>query len=317
MKNKFREKVLKQRCRPRRKKKEEREDKDKKQSNEKEIEEFLSDEGFELMEKKILHKGFIGERGFKKLISPFKELIEKRSWETICEHKPPRCATLVREFYSNIVDRKGTQCYVRGKWVSFHRDKINQLLKLGKLKDGEKFKKLKENPNFQNICEVLTIRKGEWKGNTKTPYESIARGSLTKEAKVWFYSVSSVLMPSKHLSIVRQDEAVLLYAILKGYKINLGRLIEKSILSYQSSNFWGHLPHPAIVTYLCIKGGVTFNRDEEERCPKTPPLTLTAITKPTAIKGKKKLKEAMEERRENETELEVFDLNVQALVLST
>ena len=91
---------------------------------------------------------FIGERGFNKFISPSKEQIEKRGWETICEHKPPGRVALVREFYSNMVDRKGTQCYVRRKWISFHKDKINQLLKLGKLNDGEKLKKLKENPDF-------------------------------------------------------------------------------------------------------------------------------------------------------------------------
>ena len=38
-------------------------------------------------------------------------------------------------------------------------------------------------------------------------------------------------------------------------------------------------------------GGVTFNKEAEERCPRTPPLTLTAITKPPAIKDKRKLKE--------------------------
>ena len=67
--------------------------------------------------------------------------------------------------------------------------------------------------------------------------ESISRGSLTEEAKVWFYFLSSVLMPSKHLRIVRQDKAVFLYAILKGYKINLGKLIEKSIINYPNRNF--------------------------------------------------------------------------------
>ena len=73
-----------------------------------------------------------------------------------------------------------------------------------------------KNPDYQKTLEVLTTGKGEWKGNKKTPYESIARGSPTKEAKVWFYFLSSVLMPSKHLSMVRHEEAVLLYAIMKG-----------------------------------------------------------------------------------------------------
>ena len=60
---------------------------------------------------------------------------------------PPRRATLVREFYAYMVDRRETRCYVRGKRVSFHRNDINQLLKMAKLSDGTKFKKLKKNIN--------------------------------------------------------------------------------------------------------------------------------------------------------------------------
>ena len=90
----------------------------------------------------------------------------------------------------------------------------------------------------------------------KTPYESIARGSLTKEAKVWFYFVSSVLLPSKHLSKVRKNEAILLYALPKGYKINVGKIIENSIMSYYISKYKGLIPHLATITILCILGGV-------------------------------------------------------------
>ena len=61
---------------------------------------------------------------------------------------------------------------------------------------------------------------------------------------------------------------------------------------------------------------MTFSRDEEERCPKTPPLTLTAITKPPANEGKGKLEEAKKKRREKGTEWDGIELNEQALVLS-
>ena len=80
--------------------------------------------------------------------------------------------------------------------------------------------------------EVLIAGKREWKGNKKTPYDSTVRGLLNEEAKVWLYFLNLVSMPSKHVSIVKQEEAVLLYAVLNGYKISLGKLIEKSILSY-------------------------------------------------------------------------------------
>ena len=111
------------------------------------MDEFVFDKVYEIMEKNILNKDFIGERGFKKFISSFKEIIGKRGWKFVCQHFPPRFPALVREFYGDLVGRKETQCYVRRKWVSFHRKDINQVLKFGKMSDKEKFKKLKENPD--------------------------------------------------------------------------------------------------------------------------------------------------------------------------
>ena len=100
-----------------------------------------------------------------------------------------------------------------------------------------KFKISKKNPDYQKILEVLTYGKEEWKGSRKSPNASITKGYLTKEAKVWFYFLSSVLIPSKHVCTMRQEEIILFYVVLKGYKINFGKIIEKSTLGYQSSKF--------------------------------------------------------------------------------
>ena len=43
----------------------------------------------------------------------------------------------------------------------------------------------------------------------KNPHESIAKGSLTEQAKVWFYFIYLVILPTKHLSTVREKEAAL------------------------------------------------------------------------------------------------------------
>ena len=88
-------------------------------------------------------------------------------------------------------------------------------------KDGSKFKKQLKEPEHQKIVDLLTTGKGEWRGTKINPFRSIARRDLIEEAKVWFYFISSVLRPSKPLSTVRRDEAILLYALLKGYKINV------------------------------------------------------------------------------------------------
>ena len=68
---------------------------EKEKGEEVEMHEFVSDKAYEVMDKKMLKKDFIGERGFKQLISPFKEVIEKRRWSLLCEHKSVGYVALV------------------------------------------------------------------------------------------------------------------------------------------------------------------------------------------------------------------------------
>ena len=89
-----------------------------------------------------MHKDFVKERGFVKLISPFREVIEKKRWSLLCKHKPAGFAALVREFYENMVVKQEKTVYVRGKWISFDREAINKTFNLKELKDASKFKKL-------------------------------------------------------------------------------------------------------------------------------------------------------------------------------
>ena len=151
-------------------------------------------------------------------------MLEKRGWESLGEHKAPGCAALVKEYFSNMVEEEGKKVYVRGIWIDFSKEKINGLFNLKVQKDGSKFKRLLKEPEYQKIVDLLIVGKGKWKGTKKTLYESIAIGDLTEEAKVWFYFINSVLLPSKHLSTVRRNEAILLYPLLKGYKINAGKM---------------------------------------------------------------------------------------------
>ena len=158
------------------------------------------------------------------------------------------------------------------------------------------FKKLLNEPDYQKIVDLLTAGKGKWKGTKKTLYKSISKGDLTEEAKVWFYFISSVLLPLKCLSTMRRDEAILLYALLKGYKINVGKIIENSILSYFISNCRGLIPYPATITSLCLLGGVEEEWGKEETYPRASPLTLTGVTKGPKNRGKRKKVAVKEEK---------------------
>ena len=67
--------------------------------------------------------------------------------------------------------------------------------------------------------------------------------------------------------------------LVKGYQVDLGTIVKESILEYAKGNFGRNIPHPSFITLLCIKGDVKFNEEEDERCLKTSPLTLTKVLK--------------------------------------
>ena len=185
--------------------------------------------------------------------------------------------------------------FVRGVWVPYGAKAINEAYGMVGHKHGSKFKKLLENPNFEKISKKLTDGKaqmGQGEGEPKTRNS----GSLTEEAKVWFYFLASVLVPTKHVCTVREQEAILLYAILKGYKLNVGIIIENSIMRYHEGNKRGLIPHPATITVLCLKAGVKGVWKKEEEIPRTSPLLLTGVSKgPRKQKRKGVLIETREE----------------------
>ena len=57
---------------------------------------LISEKAVALMEGSLKDRGFIIERGFKKVITPFAEMLEKRGWQSLGEHREPGCASLVK-----------------------------------------------------------------------------------------------------------------------------------------------------------------------------------------------------------------------------
>ena len=267
---------------------EERTNKGKGRAREEEVEDFVSEEAYSNWKKHYANKGFVAERRFRNPITPFKEMIEQRGWEALCTHQKSGYAAVVREFYSNLVGRKDNTVFVRGVWVPYGAKAINEAYRMAGHKHGSKFKKLLENPNFKKIAKKLTGGKAQLRQGGGGP-KTLNRGSLTEEAKVWFYFLASVSVPTKHLSTVREQEAIMLYAILKGYKLNVGTIIENSIMRYHEGNKRGLIPHPATITVLCLKAGVKGPWEEEEEVPLTSPLLLTGVSKGPRNQKKKGL----------------------------
>ena len=73
-------------------------------------------------------------------------------------------------------------------------------------------------------------------------------------------------------------------------------------MSYYREGYRGLVPHLALITRLCILGGVDGDWEEEETCPKTSPLTMTGVIKGPKNRGKEK---EVETKREVEDIIEV------------
>ena len=94
---------------------------------------------------------------------------------------------------------------------------------------------------------------------------------------------------------------MLLYAILKGYKLNAGAIIENSIMKYHEGNKRIMIPHPATITWLCLRAGVKGSWAEEEECPNASPLTtLTGVSKGPRNQKKKGVMVEAESRDQEE-----------------
>ena len=149
----------------------------------------------------------------------------KKGWSLFYKHKPPGFAAVVRQFYANMMEMKEDSVCTRGIWVPMGHERINEVFQIKDPKNGSKYKKLLKEPNHEKIVEFLMVGKGKWNSTKKNPHESINRGSLTEEAKVLFYFIAFVIIPTKHLSNIREQEAFILYAALKGYKFDVGKII--------------------------------------------------------------------------------------------
>ena len=72
---------------------------------------------------------------------------------------------------------------------------------------------------------------------------------LHPHMKVWHHFICARLVPTMHLSEVTKERAALLYAILMGKKINVGRWIQHNI-NHAIGQASGGTPHPTLLTEL-------------------------------------------------------------------
>ena len=68
-------------------------------------------------------------------------------------------------------------------------------------------------------------------------------------------------MPVRHFSDITKERVVLLYAIVTGKSINLGKFLSSHILQC-AKHLTMSLFYPSLITALCVTNGVQYGPNE-------------------------------------------------------
>ena len=87
----------------------------------------------------------------------------------------------------------------------------------------------------------------------------VNRIDLKQIAKAWVKFLKSRLMPTTNTTTISQDRLILLYAIVKGLAINVGKIIEQEIKKCATKKQKSAtLLFPSLISGICEALGVKF-----------------------------------------------------------
>ncbi|PIN22228.1 hypothetical protein CDL12_05060 [Handroanthus impetiginosus] len=159
--------------------------------------------------------------------------MQQRHWEEFMAKPEAGNKTMVREFYANIKFNSlhENRVLVRGATVTFLSSAINHLLDVPIVDEPNYFEAFIQHiPSWEAISETICAALPNWILNVHNKPVGIPRSSLTNEEWDWPRFINTRLYPSSHLSEVSKDRAILLYAILTGVPLDIGRYIHGAIL---------------------------------------------------------------------------------------
>ena len=94
--------------------------------------------------------------------------------------------------------------------------------------------------------------------------------TLRSVPKAWYNFLCVTLKSSLHLSTVTKDKAILLYAIEKDIKFDVGYVIERGIIKSTQGRCTGAPIHPSWITLLYRMAEVPMSDSDEKSLHKLP-----------------------------------------------
>ncbi|PON47308.1 hypothetical protein TorRG33x02_323690 [Trema orientale] len=172
----------------------------------------------------IPKKGFdMGKDSFPDIVAE----IKRRKWETLYEQTNAGIRVIVQKFYANAAEHRSCITKVHAQNVSFTRIAINSCFKLPNI-DKDELATLENAPDYDDVLKVLCTPGTDWIWH-KEELKCLKTQTMSVSTKAWSYFLNAHLMPVSHHRDIMSDQAVLLYAIIKGLSIDVGRVIRYSI----------------------------------------------------------------------------------------
>lgn len=187
---------------------------------------FVSAAAEERYRHSVVHRNCIQERGFELLLQ---EKIQNLGWQTFAS-QPRACSIpLVKEFYANAKEHDNFKVFVRGRWVRFDRVSINRFYHTQDIPNDDYSRLRDEGVNPTTLINTLARAGTEWNRNANA-VPNFPASWLTANCKMWHQFITAKLIPSSNISEMTRDRATLNYAIQMEHSIDVGKIIQNSIL---------------------------------------------------------------------------------------
>lgn len=147
---------------------------------------------------------------------------------------------MIGEFYANALEAKGDIVQVQGKQVPFDPSSINTYFCLRGLKREENSKYRNGGHQWHKALKCLCRPRAVWETHFSEKLH-ISSNERSRYGLAWFY-----LLPYTRVTEVNRDKASLLYAIVKGKKINVRLIIYNLICQALKGDFMGGNATPVI-----------------------------------------------------------------------
>jgi hypothetical protein len=199
------------------------------------------------------------------------EEITRRNWVLLATPPHEINLDIVKEFYANAtINPKQPnlrQTFVRGKSIPYHGEAINRYLGVRWLLPvSSDFHGRTEHSDFDiaEVTRVLYVPERSFQFNTQGQPHRVNKKDMNELAKIWTTFVCANIMPTANISDLPISKAYLIWSIIAGIDINIGRVISEELNHFvlgladptKGKDVCRGLGFPALITGLCKHNGV-------------------------------------------------------------